>query len=263
MDLKTITSLTNPRVLQGRKLARSSTLRRESGETVLEGRKLVAEALSLGLPLTSVFVSQRFAQENQGWLEAVLPKRLPVFLVPDLVLKKMSSLDHPEGILAIVRIKGWELDQTPLQKWGLVLDGIQEPGNAGAVARVALAFGADCVIFVRGTVDPSHPRAIRGSMGALLAIPFATTEARELVYWARQRRITLIGTHPRAGLSPQELTASPPLLLVFGSEGHGISPELEAVVDARIRIPTQSVESLPVVVAAGIVSYEMSRRFSG
>jgi TrmH family RNA methyltransferase len=260
MVLKLVTSPTNPRVLHARKIARSPALRRENGETLLEGRKVIEEALARRVPVSCVFISQEFAAQDRGWIRGNLPQDTDVFEVPRTLLKKMSALETPEGILAVCSLKSRALSDLKPKVWGAVLDGIQEPGNAGAIARAALAFGAECLVFTRGTVDPIHPRTVRGSMGALFSLPFATADVADLTEWTRRRGMTLVGSHPRRGSLLEDSDIRPPFLIVLGSEGRGISQELEASIGVRVRVPTEQVESLPVVVAAGILFYELARQ---
>ncbi|MHA2621224.1 MAG: TrmH family RNA methyltransferase [bacterium JZ-2024 1] len=260
MPFQHLTSSANPRVLHARKLAGSASFRRHSGETLLEGRKIIQDAIARNVPLSAIFVSRDFADKYELWLSEAIKAETSVYIVPDALLKKVSSLETPDGIVAVASLRIFHLHELSVSRWGVVLDGIQDPGNAGAIARTALAFGAQCVLFTRGSVDPLHPRTLRGSMGALLAIPFVSVTAEELLDWASRNRVILIGTHPHRGVSLPELSIRPPFLVVLGSEGQGVSPGLGDRTFTWVRIHTESVESLPVVGAAGIIFYELSQK---
>lgn len=260
MELKALTSPTNPRILQASKLARSGAFRRQAGKTLLEGRKVIEDALRERLPIESVFVSQDFVRSYPHWLREHMPEETSLYVVPNPILKKISTLETPEGVLALCCLKPRNLNDLFIKRWGVVLDGVQEPGNAGAIARAALAFGAEGIVFTSGSVDPLHPRTIRGSMGALLSLPFATADTRSLTEWIQRNGFALIGTHPRRGVMVANTEFQPPFLVAFGSEGHGISRALEEMIHTHLCIPTQGVESLPVVVAAGIIFYEIAMK---
>jgi TrmH family RNA methyltransferase len=141
----------------------------------------------------------------------------------------------------------------------LVLDGIQDPGNVGAVCRTALGLGASGVLALPGTADLWNPKALRGSMGALFRLPSMHLAAAELAEWTARHGIALWAT----GQGGRPITSVPvpgPLALALGNEGAGITPALAAGAAATVSIPLHGgVDSLNVAVAAGILLYEVKR----
>jgi TrmH family RNA methyltransferase len=163
--------------------------------------------------------------------------------------------------MALVKPPAWHLDQlvrgNPLL---MILDGIQDPGNAGAIVRAAEAFGATGVIFVKGSVNPFNPKTIRASAGSLFRVPLVAALDPSLAIAAvSQRKIDLYAAMPKASLSLTSATLSHKCAFVIGSEGRGVSPALQDAAQG-VRIPTSEVESLNAAVAAGILLYEAWRQ---
>jgi TrmH family RNA methyltransferase len=144
----------------------------------------------------------------------------------------------------------------------LFVEGLQDPGNLGALARVAEASGAVALCLSPGTVHPNHPRALRASAGSLLRLPVAVrTDAADL-----DARLTGIAPRwlalvPRGGASLFAERLDGPLVLALGAEGGGLSPTLQKRADLDITIPlTPPVESLNATVAAAVVLFEIRRQ---
>jgi TrmH family RNA methyltransferase len=146
----------------------------------------------------------------------------------------------------------------------VVLDGLQDPGNAGAILRAAEAFGATGAIFVKGTVSPFNPKTVRASAGSLFRVPFLHGMDAAVVRAAlEQNRVNAFAAVPaRPGeeaRSLAEVDLSGPVALIIGNEARGVGAELRAAALA-ITIPTVVVESLNASVAAGILLYEARRQ---
>jgi TrmH family RNA methyltransferase len=144
-----------------------------------------------------------------------------------------------------------------------VLDGLQDPGNAGAVVRSAEAFGATGVVFLKGTVSPHNPKTLRASAGSLFRVPFLDGLTAELLCTAfEQNGLEMYAAVAhREGISKPlgEVDLTRKSAIVFGSEGRGVSPAVRAAAE-ELSIPTVKVESLNAAVAAGIVLYEAWRQ---
>jgi TrmH family RNA methyltransferase len=143
----------------------------------------------------------------------------------------------------------------------ITLDGIQDPGNAGAMIRSAEAFGATGAVFLKGTVSPWNPKTLRASAGSLLRVPFAVTEWEVLLGEVERRGIGLYAASPRAEKRVDEVRFDQPVVLLIGNEGNGVPPEHERFA-TPVRIPTASVESLNAALAVGILLYEARRQRS-
>ncbi len=239
---------------------------------MLEGPHLVGEALKAGLALDPVLATPEFLASAEGREIARLLRersREPT-LASAGVLDALADADSPKGLLAIARLPRGGAETLPRRPGGLYLylDGLQDPGNLGAIARVAEATGAAGLALSPGTVHPNHPRALRASAGSLLRLPVATGVTAEALsahlapltpLWAA------LAATGGADLYAADLPpGSSPLILALGAEGPGLSPDIEGYVGREgmlLTIPLAApVESLNVAVAAAVALFEIRRR---
>jgi TrmH family RNA methyltransferase len=142
----------------------------------------------------------------------------------------------------------------------LALDGIQEPGNAGAIVRTAEAFGGSGILFLKGAVSPYNPKAIRSSAGSLFRMPLVAGIEEDIAVAAMaQRKIQLFAAMPHAEHTLLDADLRHPCAFVIGSEGRGVSRRMQAAAQP-VRISTTRVESLNAGVAAAILVYEAWRQ---
>lgn len=239
-------------------------LRRSKGaHALLEGPHLVEEALRLGLALEPVLLTPEFAGSEAG--RALVPRLgAAAKLVSSRILDSLADADAPRGLLAACRLprpRLAELEMGPSDVW-LYLDGVQDPGNLGALARVAEGLGARGLLLSSGCVDPNHSRGLRASAGSLLRLPVAV--GVESVA-ARDRMAPLgatwIGLEAHAGAELLSgLRLARPIVLAVGAEGPGLSPAVRSAIDRSVTIPLSGrLESLNVAVAAALVLAELGR----
>ncbi len=225
---------------------------------LLEGRKLVQSAIESGARIEQGLVSRgRFPEEVLS-LEAM---GVEVFETTEKLFKSVSSVDAPEGILAVARRPSRSKAALAAEGIVLVSAGIQDPGNLGALARVAEAGGARALVLLRGSADPFSPKALRGSMGSLLRVPVfelaGTAPLRELGF----RLAALVA---RGGLDFRAADWKPPVAILLGREASGLDDATVAGSDMLVTIPMWgAVESLNVSTAAALVLYEANRRMLG
>jgi RNA methyltransferase, TrmH family len=238
-------------------------LRRRQGEhALLEGPHLLREAVASGIELESVLLSDELAASPEGEALARLSPRPPLVVAARL-LAGLCDADAPRGVLAVARLARGGVEVLSPRPTGVTLfvDGVQDPGNLGALARVAEAFGADGLALGAGSCHPNHPRALRASAGSLLRLPVAVQATpgaiderwRELGRSARWIGLVAHGGAP--------LPAAPPaaaLLLALGAERGALSDEVAMRLDERWTIPlVEPVESLNVAVAAGVALFAL------
>lgn len=250
-------------------------LRRSKGDrALLEGPHLVTEALDAGVALELVLATpEMLAGEEGRRLAARLAS--PPLEVAGEVLASLADADSPRGMAAIARLPRSGAASLPLGPGSvyLYLDGLQDPGNLGALARVAEAAGAAGLALAPGTVHPNHPRALRGSAGSLLRLPAAVGVTpddldRRLREEGAEPHWIALATRGGASLWSDDWDSSPagggaggPLVLAVGAEGPGLSPEAAARAAVAVTIPlAPPVESLNAVVAAALVLFELRRR---
>jgi TrmH family RNA methyltransferase len=188
---------------------------------------------------------------------------IKVVVAPDALLQSVSGTETTQGVLALVKPPVWKLEQLfrgcPLV---VVLDGLQDPGNCGAIVRAAEAFGATGVLFLRGSASPFNPKTLRASAGSLFRMPFLHGIDAALARAAlQQNRVELYaGVPARPGVrSLSEIDLTGRSGLIIGNEARGVGRELRAAA-LDVAIPTVGVESLNAAVAAGILLYEARRQ---
>lgn len=239
----------NPLLKQIRRAVSRGTLT-EDGYAVAEGTHLLQEARAAGREIGAILAAESAAS------------RFPeVRVISDKAFREIASTETPQGVVALVRPAEWSLENM-LTKEALlvVLDGIQDPGNAGAVVRAAEAFDASGVIFLKGTVNPYNPKCLRGSAGSAFRVPLISGIGA--VEFLEQVSLPLYAAMPRAARLASDADFASPCALVIGSEGHGVSPDIQTRA-VTVRIPTSGVESLNAAVAAGILLYEARRQRGG
>lgn len=245
--VETLISEKNPLLKEVRRLAAGGAPG-EDRLVLAEGPRLLDEALRSGIAPGAVILAESVKIPYENRLGAARVVR-----VPDAIFQKLASTESPQGVLALIRLPEWTpedlLRGTPLI---VVLDGVQDPGNAGAVLRTAEAFGASGAVFLKGTVSLSNPKCLRASAGSAFRLPVAAEIPAG---------VKLYAADPRARLSVSEADLAAPCAIVIGAEGGGVRPELAARATG-LKIPTTGVESLNAAVAAGILLYEARRQRS-
>ena len=224
--------------------------RTEHGLFVVEGPKLVGEALASGFAVKRVFGLPEFA-DLPGWEEASRKD-----------LERMSSLRTPQGVLAVVGIPRHKTEADPSRGLVLALDGIQDPGNLGTILRIADWFGIGDVVCSPDSADCFNPKVVQASMGAVLRVRVHYTGLPE---FAAQTKCAVYGAFlDGENIYSADFGPSPSGIIVMGNEGNGISPEVAAKVTRKLYIPpypadSRSSESLNVAAATAVICSEFRR----
>lgn len=263
-----ITSRTNRSVALAASLV-DKKHRDEQRLFLCEGIKLFCEAVAAGAEIEKVFVTHRAAGDPDL---CRLLERLPkhsVKIVSDPVLERISTEKSPQGVICTVRCldkthKNNTIYNNPSRppRRAVLLDGVSDPGNVGTIMRTAAAFGIDMLILGPGCADIYNPRAVRASMGTIFRQPVVRVEDMA----ASVAALREAGAEVWAATLDAELTVSElaevaehkSVCVVIGNEGHGISPEVEAVATGKVNIPiTSDAESLNAAIAAAIFMWEL------
>jgi len=252
-----IESSANPKVKDMRAVRRC-----KDDRALLEGPHLVEEAVNAGLDLQIVVATERFLETSEARRLVTRLTRYPLTIAPT-VLEELTDSDSPRGIVAVVRLPRPGLETLPRATDGIYVyaDGLQDPGNVGAVARCAEGAGAQALLLGPGSAHPNHPRALRASAGSLLRIPTVSTVGPTAVDQVFDRPITWWGLAGSGIQSIYEAAPPLPLVLAVGSEAHGLSADVLERLDASVGIPLEgSLESLNAAVALGIALFEIRRQ---
>lgn len=255
-----ITSAANPLLKEVRRAVARGELT-EDGLWVAEGFHLLEEALRSECAVHCVLAAESVLANVRCHGEGLAGTR-NIFL-PDKLFGSIAATESSQGVIALVQPPVWQIERVFRgQSMVVVLDGLQDPGNAGAVVRAAEAFGATGVLFLKGSASPSHPKTLRASAGSLFRIPFmAGIDVSTAAASLRRHRVDVYAAMPYSGSErlAEEVDFSRPCALVIGNEGRGVSGELRVIAE-DIAIPTVGVESLNAAVAAAILLYETRRQ---
>ena len=258
-----ITSSKNPLVRRFREAAAG-----EPPEVmVVEGPKLVAEALAAELPVDEAAIAPRLLEHPLGMdLRRRLDRAAAVMHeCSDAVLERLSSVTTHQGVAAIVRRPAWSLDDV-LGRGGsplvVVAAGIKDPGNLGALVRTAEAAQASGLLALEGGADPFRDKAVRAAAGSVFRLPvLAAVTLQQLMELAKRRALQVMVAEGQGDVAPWDADLRVPTVLVVGGEGAGVPEELRARATVRVRIPmAPTVDSLNVAVAAGVLLYEARRQ---
>ena len=256
-------------------LMKNKKARDTQGLFVAEGEKLVREAPPGAV--VQVIVSKSFAQEHpdadewfvgegfEGGASGGGASGLPeIGVVEDGRFASLSDTRSPQGIMAVVQQTAFQIEDAlgGVNPFVLLLENLQDPGNAGTVIRTAEAAGVDAVFLTEGSVDLYSPKTTRSTMGSIYRVPhFYVESAAELIESLKRRGIrsyaaSLRGTGVYTDPDYRRGTA-----FIIGNESRGVTEETAAMADMLIRIPMMGrVESLNAAMAAGILMFEAQRQ---
>jgi TrmH family RNA methyltransferase len=257
----------HPEARRLRELLRDPSARRAESAFVLEGPRLVADALDRGAAVECVYIGPNASRAFAEVLTRVAAAGVPVRELKEGVLEKLGSTRTPQPVLAIAAIPATPtLDAVPA---GLVVVSVdvQDPGNLGTVVRSAEAAGAVAVVVGRGAqgVDPWNPKVVRGSAGAVLGVSVLVADDPAAAIGAlRARGFRAVGADGGAPTVYTDADLTGAVALVIGSEAHGIPDAVAAELDVTVAIPMAgATESLNVGVAASILLFEAARQARG
>lgn len=234
-----ITSRRNKRILDV--LGKAS-----DGHFLLEGFHLVEEGLNAG------------AIEEIYSLKPYDAGKVPVYLVAEEVMEKLSSLKNGEGIIALGKRK----DPSPFSSGKcLYLDRVQDPANVGAILRSALAFGYKDILLSKGCADPYKPKALMASQGSIfsLNIRMGKDDFLDDLEFLKEEGYSLIGTSLKdAEFLGEAKIPEGRICLILGNEGQGVKEEILERTSLNLKIRISGIDSLNVAVAAGILMHGLS-----
>lgn len=239
------------------------------GKEFIAGRHPVLEALETSLPVDSVWMARGSTGPAETKIrERCRDLRIPIKLVPPAALNRIWNGNH-QGVIAwrssvpFYRIADlipavYERGETPLL---IMLDGVTDVRNAGAIARSALAAGAHGMIIGTRDVARFNEDAVKASAGALLHLPVCREALPYAIDVLRNSGVQIVGAALQESVVPAVLDLTGPVCFLMGAEDTGIAPDLLNLLDSRVRIPqSPQVDSYNVSVAAGILLYEAMRQ---
>jgi TrmH family RNA methyltransferase len=269
MLVEKITSRQNPLVKRFRRVRSGA----EPHLVLLEGVRLVEEALDSGAHFETIAFTADLESTDRGLALKDALQRVPCrgAELNKQVMDYLSDTESPQGIAALIVRPHFTLESVFEREPQLLIiaDGLQDPGNIGAIIRTAEAAGATGLLATTGTVSPYSPKALRASMGSALRLPIATSQAPEAILNAcSESGVTILASNPARPESPRpnsviytDADFRQGVAIVLGSEGGGIPSRALADAGRFVHIPmTPSVESLNVASSTAILLYEAARQ---
>ena len=275
-----ITSAQNPKIKHLLQLQQKSQLRRKEGLFVVEGRRELEHCLAAGYELDSLFINEAVADSKLYTLNSTL-NEAQLFTLNASLYERVAYRGSTEGVIAIVKERRFTLDDlaerlsTPLSNRRgvggeavgaaspliIVLEGVEKPGNLGAVLRSADAAQADAVIVCDPLTDLYNPNLIRASIGAVFTVPTVACTSQECISFLQQNGISILTAQLQDSHLYYDTDMRRPTAIVMGTESTGLTDQWRQAATAHIRIPMLGqLDSLNVSVSAAILLFEAVRQ---
>ena len=271
MRVESVTSAQNRKVKTLLALQEKARLRKEMGLFVVEGRRELEHCVSAGFEIDTLFVCPEIVGlrvSPSG--DSLPPEPLPLFQkagqiveVPRELYEKIAYRGGTEGMIAEVKVRersleGLEMRENPLV---VVLEGVEKPGNLGAVLRSADAAGADAVLICDPLTDLYNPNLIRASIGAVFTVPVACCSSEEAIKWLKEKHINIYTAQLQDSSWYYDTDMRGGTAIVIGTEATGLTDDWREAADAHIRIPMLGeLDSLNASVSAAILLFEAVRQ---
>lgn len=232
---------------------------------LIEGVRLCEEMANSNWEAESVLFTSSFQNSANGkkLLQKFERKNVKTIPVKDEIIKKLSDTVTPQGIIAVIKIKEFRLNELWSESSNIILalDAIRDPGNVGTLIRTADAFGIDGVILSSDTVELYNPKVVRSTMGSIFHLPiFDDVDLEKTIPQLKRQNFKIYGTNIREGKNLETFDYSEKICLLIGNEAEGLNKNLLDLSDEIIRIPIFGrAESLNASVAGGILLYEITK----
>lgn len=245
---------------------RNRRVREQTGNTRLEGREELELALAAGVVPRSLYHCPELMADRPGGLALVERTRAvgaEIIACTPPVFAKAAYREGPDGFLAVAATPGVTLPALDVPRGSLLLvcQGIEKPGNLGAMLRTADAAGVAAVIAADPVTDWGNPNVVRASKGTVFSLPVASATTAEALSWLSERGYAVVATTPEAGALHTESDLTGSVAVAVGTEKHGLDATLLGASTIRVRIPMAGrADSLNAATAAAIVLFEAVRQ---
>ncbi|VGO18889.1 TrmH family RNA methyltransferase [Pontiella sulfatireligans] len=259
-----IESPQNPRVKAAVKL-RKSNVRRQTGETLVEGYREILRASDSGWRFKELYCCPELYLDLEAdkLVSKIRSSGVTVYLCSETAFRKMSYRDTSDGLMALSPLVGKKLDELKLPDNPLLLiaEDLEKPGNLGTILRTADATGVDAVIACDHKTDINNPNVIRASIGTLFFMPVAEASTEETLLWLKKRGIQSLAAVPGATQEYTDIDMKNGTAIIVGAEDEGLSQTWIEGADHKASIPMLGRnDSLNVSTAAAILLYEAVRQ---
>lgn len=273
--VEAITSPANPRVKQAAAL-RDADQRRATGLTLVDGRRELSRAEAAGAAIVEVFVAvetlggdgSHVEPEFAAWLTRLATAGTRLASLAPRAFERVAFGGRNEGVVGVVRFGPRPLAavDVPDDRPVVVVEGVEKPGNLGAILRTIDAAGLGGVIVCDGRTDVANPAAIRASLGTIFSVPLAVSTTADAIAWCVRTGRRVVAATPDGGRPWYAADLRGRVAILFGSEAHGLSPAWAAAARGGLRLETVSLpmhglaDSLNLSVTAAVLAYESVRQ---
>lgn len=256
--MEQITSAQNPKIKLLLELQQKSSVRRQHGLFVVEGRREIERCINSGYQVDTLFWCPEIFGTEEPQVEGA-----HLFQVTTDIYNKVAYRGGTEGVIAEVNVRQQTLKDLKLQKRALVvvMESVEKPGNVGAILRTADAANADAVIVCDPLTDLYNPNLIRASVGAFFSVPCVACTSEECIKWLKENGIQILTAQLQDSCFYYESDMVRSTAIVVGTEATGLTDQWRQAADAHIRIPMLGIgDSLNVSVSAAILMFEAVRQ---
>jgi TrmH family RNA methyltransferase len=272
---ETITSPANPRIRAAAAL-RDADTRRATGLTLVDGRRECERAVAAGAEVVELFVATAMLKRSgpdssafAEWVGGLTGRGVPLALLAERPFDRLAFGGRNEGVVAVVRWRAAALAAVEFaaDRPVLLIEGVEKPGNLGAILRTADAAGLAGVVVCDGRTDAANPAVIRASLGTVFAVPLAVATAAEAIRWCGGHARRVVAATPTGKVLWHEAPLAGSTAILLGSEAYGISSAWQEAASAgrialeTVRLPMHGVaDSLNLSVTAAVLAYEAVRQ---
>ena len=260
----TLASPSNPRIRNAARL-RERRERETTGLTLVDGARELRRALANAIEVVEVFVCEPLlaGADARAVLDALRDGGVPIITTSEAAFAKVAFGDRAEGLVAVIRAPTRRLADLslPADPLVVVVEGVEKPGNIGAILRSADGAGADAVIAASPRTDLTNPNVIRASAGTIFAMPVAAASTDAVIAWLRAQGIRMLAARVGDGGPYTEADLTGSVAIVLGSEADGLTDAWRASDIAAFHLPMHGIaDSLNVSVSAAVLLYEARRQ---
>lgn len=254
-----ITSPQNERIKYLVQLQQKSSLRRQEGLFVVEGRRELLHCINADYEVKTIFVDN---QKDDALLD-IDSKNAEIIEVSPKVYEKIAYRESTEGVVAIVKarkntLQDFAQKENPLY---VVIEAVEKPGNLGAILRSADAAGVDGVIVCDPLTDLYNPNLVRASIGAIFTVPTVVCTSEECIAWLKENKIQILTAQLQDSNLYYDIDMKKATAIVMGTEATGLTQQWRKAADKHIRIPMcGKLDSLNVSVSSAILMFEAIRQ---
>lgn len=255
---RVITSSQNAKIKLVRALLGRAKERREANAFVVEGVRLVEEAINSKWKTRFVLYDETLSERGRPQVESLMSRGVDVEIVSESLLRSLSETETPQGILAVLEFTPLPIPELP--NFILIPDQIRDPGNLGTLLRSAAATGVQAVLLPPETTDAFAPKVVRSGMGAHFRLPIRSLTWEQIERVSKSAKVQMY-LADMDGKSCWETDLRQSLALIVGGEAEGAGREARKLANQRISIPmTGEMESLNAGVAGSVLMFEVVRQ---